>query len=258
MKKNKAVAICFLSVVVYLFLSGCAVNNQLIQNRMSHTKSADGSRIAYGVSGRGETTLLFVHGWLGDHTLWQPQIDYFSNHYRVAWLDLAGHGNSKTNREKFTISAFAEDVKSVVDRVEGRKIILVGHSMGGPIILETARLLGDRVAGIVAVDSFYTPISSVPEKAKLAFLEKMKQDYPAALAETVNSMFVESSDPALRDATYKKMLAADREMGISSLYECIKWNAHQAPSELKFFQADFAISMEQPQAVHLSCTKTSF
>ncbi len=235
MKKNKTIAIYLISAIIYLFLSACAIDNSIIQNKKLTAESADGSRIAYGVSGQGEITLLFVHGWLCDHKVWQPQIDYFSDNYKVAWLDLGGHGDSETNRQRFTMSAFAQDVKSVSDKVCGEKIILVGHSMGGPIVIETAKLLGEKVIGIVGVDAFYTPLASVPEETKMAFLEKMKKDYPVALKETVRSMFTQSANPDLIDLTYKNMLAADHEMGISSLYECIKWNSQEEPSELKNF-----------------------
>ncbi len=237
MKKKKTMAIYLIAVILCLFLSACAINNSAIQNKKLTAESADGSRIAYGISGQGETALLFVHGWLGDHKVWQPQIDYFSNTYKVAWLDLAGHGDSETKRQRFTMSAFAQDVKSVSDAVGGEKIILVGHSMGGPIAIETAKLLGEKVIGIVAVDAFYTPLASVPEEMKLTFLEKLKNDYPIALAETVNSMFTKSANPDLIDLYYKNMIVADHKMGISSLYECIRWNSQKEPSELIKFSS---------------------
>ena len=115
-KRNKT-TIYLISAIICLLLSACAINDAIIHNKKLTVESADGSRIAYGVSGQGETILLFVHGWLCDHNVWQSQIDYFSNHYKVAWLDLAGHGDSETNRQRFTMSAFAQDVKSVFDKV---------------------------------------------------------------------------------------------------------------------------------------------
>ncbi|MCB2192090.1 MAG: alpha/beta hydrolase [Deltaproteobacteria bacterium] len=235
MKNSKTIAICLITAIVYLFLSACSINDLAVKNKKLIAESVDGSRIAYGVNGQGETTLIFVHGWLCDHKIWQPQIDYFSSNYNVVWLDLAGHGDSVTDRKKFTMSAFAKDVKSVSDEVGGEKIILVGHSMGGPIVIETAKLLGDKVVGIVAVEAFYTPLASVPEEAKMAFLEKLKKDYPAALKETVGSMFAQSANPDLVNSTYEYMLAGDHNMGTSSLYECIKWNARKEPLELRKF-----------------------
>ncbi|MGF1794297.1 alpha/beta hydrolase, partial [Photobacterium profundum] len=56
--------------------------------------SSDGERIAYGISGGGETALIFIHGWSLDSRLWQNQLGYFSQQYQVITMDLAGHGNS--------------------------------------------------------------------------------------------------------------------------------------------------------------------
>jgi pimeloyl-ACP methyl ester carboxylesterase len=232
MKRNNILAIYLIAALACLSLSACAASNSVTQNEKLVTESADESCIAYGFKGKGETTLLFVHGWLCDHKTWQAQIDYFSSNFKVAWLDLAGNGDSKTNRQEFTMAAFAQDVKAVCDKIGGDNIILVGHSMGGPIAIEAAKLLGDKVSGIIAVDAFYTPLASVPEDAKMAFIKKLKEDYPAALAETVTSMFLPSANPALVDTTYKNMLAADHRMGISSLCECIRWNASREPVEL--------------------------
>lgn len=237
MNVNKAVAVCLAAAIICLLLSACASNKAIVPDRESTAVSADGSRIAHGVSGQGETTLLFVHGWLCDHKTWQAQIDYFPTDYKVVWLDLAGHGRSGANRRNFTMSAFAQDVKSVVDKTGGEKLILVGHSMGGPIAIETAKLLGERVTGIVGVEAFYTPLAAVPEEAKLAFIETLKKDYPKALAGTVKSMFAENADQDLIDSIYKDMLDNDYEVGVSSLYECIKWNSQKEPLELKRFSS---------------------
>ncbi len=240
MKIKRAIATYFAAAVICLFVFACATSNTLVQSKESTTKSADGSRIVYGISGQGEPAIVFVHGWLGDHTVWQYQVDYFSDRHQVVWLDLAGHGASSANRQRFAITAFAQDVAAVVDAVDGKKVVLVGHSMGGPIVIEAAKLLGERVVGIVGVDAFYTPLAAVPENMKLAFLERLKTSYATALAETVNSMFTQNADQAYRDATYDKMLAADHSMGISALYECIKWNSEKEPLELTTFAGALA------------------
>lgn len=121
MKTKRAVAFYFAAAVICLFVFACATSGTLVQSKESTTKSADGSRIVYGVSGQGEPAIVFVHGWLGDHTVWQHQVEYFSNMHQVVWLDLAGHGASSANRQRFAIAAFAQDVAAVVDAVDGKK-----------------------------------------------------------------------------------------------------------------------------------------
>ena len=77
----------------------------------------------------------------------------------------------------------------------------------------------------------------------MKFFEKLKKDYPTALKETVGSMFVQSRNTDFVNSTYKNMLAADHQMGISPLYECIKWNSKREPFELKTFLENFIILM---------------
>jgi len=82
--------------------------------------------------GQGEPTIVFVHCWTCDHSFWDAQVDYFSRQYQVVWLDLAGHGESGSRRQHYTMQAFGEDVAAVINQVGARRVILVGHSMGGP------------------------------------------------------------------------------------------------------------------------------
>ena len=233
LKNKKRIKTYFIVTIICFFISACAINNTGFQNKNLIVESNNDSQIVYGFSGKGDITILFVHGWLCDHTHWQNQIKQFSNAYKVAWLDLAGHGKSQTNRKNFTMASFAKDVKAVSDKIGDQKIILVGHSMGGPIVIEAAKLLKEKVIGIVAVDAFYTSLANVPEEIKLSFLEKLKKDYPSALAETVKSMFTQNASARLIDSTYENMLTVNQNVGISSLYECIKWNARKAPLEVK-------------------------
>ena len=62
--------------------------------------SSDGVDIHYEVHGEGEPTLVFIHGWSCDRSYWQAQVEYFAKQYQVITIDLAGHGESGTNRSE--------------------------------------------------------------------------------------------------------------------------------------------------------------
>ncbi|WP_194435678.1 alpha/beta fold hydrolase [Vibrio fluminensis] len=113
----------------------------------------DGERIAYSVTEGGETALIFIHGWSLDSRLWQNQIGYFTKKYKVITMDLAGHGNSSFNREEFTMLSFANDIKAVIEKEKLDSVILVGHSMAGGVIAEAAKLMPNKVIGIIGVDT---------------------------------------------------------------------------------------------------------
>jgi pimeloyl-ACP methyl ester carboxylesterase len=96
--------------------------------------SKDGTPISYEVFGSGDPALAFVHGWSCDARYWRSQVPVFSRKHRVMVLDLAGHGHSGTSRTRYTMKAFGEDVQAVIQAAGSRRVILIGHSMGGSVI----------------------------------------------------------------------------------------------------------------------------
>ena len=251
MKLDKtAVLALFLSGLA--LISGCSTNSEIEEEsttpenttsesspvvtpdeNSSRVESADGSSIFYDSRGEGDVTLVFVHCWTCNSEFWQPQIASFARDYRVVWLDLAGHGKSSSQRQEYTMSAFGNDVAAVVDRVGADRVVLVGHSMGGPVVIEAAKLLGDRVIGIVGVDTFYTPFEFDTSEEKIqAFVQPFKEDFQGASEQLVQSMFTPKADPEVVSYIIEKMGSVDREMAVSALYEIFRWRADSEPSDL--------------------------
>jgi pimeloyl-ACP methyl ester carboxylesterase len=92
----------------------------------------------------GVAQIVFVHGWACDRSYWRHQMDAFPGKTVVA-VDLAGHGDSGTGRGSWTMPAFGADVVAVMDDLHLDDVVLVGHSMGGDVILEAALVLGNPV-----------------------------------------------------------------------------------------------------------------
>jgi pimeloyl-ACP methyl ester carboxylesterase len=110
--------------------------------------------IAYTKTGKGDTALVFVHGWAINKEYWRSQVDAFSKRYTVVTVDLGGHGASGHERNHWKIEDFSDDVMAVIDSLNLSKVILVGHSMGGDIILDIAYKIPDRVVGFIGIDNF--------------------------------------------------------------------------------------------------------
>jgi pimeloyl-ACP methyl ester carboxylesterase len=140
--------LCCLVLLVFSFKQ---VQAQTVWPHVAFSK--DSTPISYEVYGAGEPTLVFVHGWSCDARYWKEQVPYFSRNYRVVTLDLAGHGHSGTARMHYTMKAFGEDVQAVTEATGGIKVILIGHSMGGSVIAEAARLMPGRVIGLIGIDT---------------------------------------------------------------------------------------------------------
>jgi len=89
---------------------------------------------------RGEgIPILFVHGWTSNNWMWFNQVDYFTEKYRVITIDLKGHGASDKPKAEYLMKDFASELDIFVSKVIGKeKFVLVGHSMGGMIVLTYA------------------------------------------------------------------------------------------------------------------------
>src|SRR6187402_1218673 len=121
---------------------------------MNTVLASDGTPIAYESQGDGDIALVLVHGWSCDGSYWEPQVESLSRDFQVVTIDLAGHGESGEDRAAWTIASFGEDVAAVVNELELERVVLVGHSMGGDVILEAARRLLGRVMGLIWVDVY--------------------------------------------------------------------------------------------------------
>jgi len=149
--------------------------------------------IAYIKKGNKDTALVFVHGWCINKEYWQKQINDFSKEYTVVAVDLGGHGESGRSRNSWTIDDFANDVVTVIDSLHLNKVILVGHSMGGEIILDAESKIPGKVIGLVGIDNFKNVSSSFNPAQKQqidAFINAMKKNYKqVAVAFSKNALF---------------------------------------------------------------------
>jgi pimeloyl-ACP methyl ester carboxylesterase len=179
--------------------------------------SKDGVNIVYTVEGAGQPTLVFVHGWAGNKSFWRQQLDEFSKSYKVVALDLAGHGESGAGRESYTVEAFADDVASVVEKVNPERAILIGHSEGGRICVRAARVLGSRVIGIIGVDSLQDLTVTYTADQVDRTLKPFKDDFKGTTTAFVKTLFSAKADPALVERVAREMAAVSPAVGLSEL-----------------------------------------
>lgn len=210
-----------------LFSAGCT------SIRKDQVLSEDNVVISYDVRGKGEPSLVFIHGWCCDRRYWTYQVPYFSRRYRVVTIDLAGHGISGFNRRVWTVEAFAGDVKAVIEKLNIERVILIGHSMGGPVIIEAARLMPDRVVGLVGVDTLHNVETTYPRKQIREFIDGFQKDFRGNTQEFVRDMFPTGSDPNIVEKIVEDMSSAPPGVGISSLWGYFRYNVTEALKQVK-------------------------
>ena len=180
--------------------------------------STDGVRIAYQTSGDGTPALVFVHGWSCDRTYWRGQLEPFATSFTVVAIDLGGHGESGIgSREVWTMAAFGDDVAAVVNELALERIILIGHSMGGDVIVEAARRLPGRVAGLVWVDTYRqlgTPRTSGQLQVVLA---PFRASFADTTRDFVRGMFPPTADPSLVERVAEDMSSAPPAVALGAL-----------------------------------------
>lgn len=196
--------------------------------------SPDGLHIRYHVLGGGSPPIVFVHGWACDSSFWDAQVRHFANTHRVVALDLAGHGGSGRGRKSWTVGAFAADVGAVLAALDLKGAVLVGHSMGGPVIVETARRYPDRVAALVPVDTFMSVTTKSSKRDWDAFIATLRADFRKAAADLVRKgMFLASSDRALVEHVVARVTAMPPGIGVAVMDGLWSYDASAALASVK-------------------------
>lgn len=179
------------------------------------TTSADGVEIAYTVAGAGPNVVL-VHCWCGHRGLHRSAMDDLANDHRVLALDLAGHGESGGQRADYTMSAFAGDVLAAMDAVGMDRAVLVGHSMGGTVVLEAARQAPERIVGLVGIDNLHQVEKMFTREQLDQFMAPMRADFAGFMPPFVAGMMPAEADSAQLQLVTDTMLQTAPAVGVSA------------------------------------------
>lgn len=168
--------------------------------------TTDGNTMPYEIAGNpvASTTVLFVHGWMCERRFWDDQTHAIADTYRTIVVDLPGHGRASTNRERWTVAQYAEDVAGLLEALDLRDTVLVGHSMGGPVALRAAKLAEGRLRGVVAVDSLHNAEYSFSGERADAIVKAIAADYPTYCERMAQQLFPEPD----AELTLRRVVAA--------------------------------------------------
>jgi len=186
----------------------------------------DGVHVQYRVYGSGEPALVFIHGWSCDSNYWREQVPVFKTKYTLVTVDLAGHGGTDGNRSDWTMARFGQDVATALSTVPNQQIILVGHSMGGNVAIEAARLLKGRVIGIIGVDTFKSIGAPPPSKAQVdAIMKPFEADFIGTTRDIVGKyFFAANAEPQLKEKIAYDMSLSPPRVGIASMRAVMEYD----------------------------------
>ena len=121
--------------------------------------------LAYTIEGEGDTVVL-LHGWGCDHTIWQATTDMLKQHYRVIAVDFAGFGASNEPREVWGVEEYTRSIEALLASLGVVRPTLCGHSFGGRVsILYASRNEVERV--------ILTDAAGVKPKRTLSYYRKV-------------------------------------------------------------------------------------
>lgn len=146
-----------------------------MKQQIRFCNSADGTRIAYAVSGEGPPLVMTAnwlthleHGW---HNLaWRPWLEYLSQHYRLVRYDSRGCGLSEWDAPGVSLAHWVQDVEAVVDAAGLDRFAVLGVCQGGPIGIEFAARHPQRVTHL----ALYGTYAIAPERFRPETMEKVK------------------------------------------------------------------------------------
>ncbi|MCG8533345.1 MAG: alpha/beta hydrolase [Desulfovibrionales bacterium] len=161
--------------------------------------------------------MVLIHGWNCNGRYWKFQIPYLSTRHRVIVLDLAGHGRSGMGRREYTMESFGQDVLAVVRAVGPPRVILVGHSMGGSVAAEAARLMPERVEGIIGIDTLENVEAPMTITARDEMLAPLKADFPSGCRSFVQAMISPNTDSEMAQWIMDDISSAPPWVAVNSI-----------------------------------------
>jgi pimeloyl-ACP methyl ester carboxylesterase len=136
----------------------------------------NGKKLAYIERGQGFPVVL-LHGYLETKEVWQDFAGYLATHYRVIIPDIPGHGGSDTLAETHSMELMAQSIQSLLQSLGIEKFTLIGHSMGGYVMLAFAQLFPEKLTGMVLFHSSVFADTDEKKKSRLLEIEQIENGH---------------------------------------------------------------------------------
>ena len=177
--------------------------------KQGYFNTADSAHLYYEVRGTGRP-LVLVHGVMCSHKFWQRNVDELAKDFTVVTLDLRGHGNSSKGLHGLTIKQFACDVYDLINYLDLKDAVVMGWSMGGPVLLSYFDQFGqEQIKGLGLIDMTPFPFSPEPWNTQglhgynmdgfNAIVQTVATDREAYLNAFANNIFKDGKRPAGTD-----------------------------------------------------------
>lgn len=156
------------------------------------------TKISYTDSGKGAAVVL-LHGFLENQFMWHNLIFVLEKKYRIITLDLLGHGDTACMGYVHTMEDMADVVHHVLIELKIRKVVLIGHSMGGYVALAFAELYPEMMKGLALLNSTSRADSEERKENRDRAIKAVKQNYTAFIKMSIANLFSEKNRYLLKN-----------------------------------------------------------
>lgn len=155
-------------------------------------------KIGYRVQGKGRAVVL-LHGFLENYHIWDDLSKKLSKSYKVICIDLPGHGRSDNFGYIHTMEMMGEAVQAVLRKERLRKVVLVGHSMGGYVSLAFAEKNPDNLRGLCLFHSSALADSEQKKADRLRAIDALKRYPKKFVRELIKNLFSKQNVKILKE-----------------------------------------------------------
>jgi pimeloyl-ACP methyl ester carboxylesterase len=149
MKKFVIISLIFLALIIILpFITGLlySPNNKIPENYIGNKLEVKGRMMRYYQTGNGDN-IFFIHGSMGSVEDWEKLYPLLKNKYRVTAIDRPGMGFSDIEKNDYTLDGNAKIAREIINKLDLKNVIIVGHSYGGAIALRMAIDYDENIKG---------------------------------------------------------------------------------------------------------------
>jgi len=190
---------------------------------MTKTITFKNGKVAYSDTGKGRVVVL-LHGFLGSKEIWEQTITNLSKTYRVIAIDLPGHGDTDNFGYVHTMDLMAKCVKAVLEKLNLKRYVLIGHSMGGYTALAFADLFPDSIRGICLFHSSAYADSEEKKRDRTRSVKVVKANHRIYTIEVIRNLFATKNlDQLKKELEFASKIAAKtKKQGIIAALEGMK------------------------------------
>ncbi len=178
-----------------------------------------GIRLHYKSLGSGTSAVVFVHCWTCDLSVWRGQVPAVDGRVRALFLDLPGFGRSDKPEVVYSMDYFAGAVDAVMRAAGVERAVLVGHSMGTPVVRQFYRKYPAKVIALVVVDGALRSYFKDTVEARPFLAQFEGSDYAANLAKMMDGLVGPAADSALKAAVKRMAMATPQRVAASAMRE---------------------------------------